>query len=62
MRMEQKITMEIDGALLRLTMIEPTSQEAMELRSNTAGLILKRSKMTIGELAEEVEDVTNAVR
>lgn len=56
MTTEQKLTMEIEGALLRLTTLERTSVEAVELRSHTAGLILKRSKMTIGELAEEVSE------
>lgn len=55
MSMEQKLTMEIQGGTLMLTTLERASVEAVELRQKISGLILKRSRMTIGELAEEVE-------
>ena len=56
MTTEQKMTMEIQGGTLMLTTMDRASVEAVELRQKICGLILKRSKMTIGELAEEASE------
>ena len=56
MTREQKLTKQIDENLLRLASSETMGWNRSLLRTKTADLITERSKLTIGEAQELVDD------